>query len=60
MLREVAARIPLRARPEPIRTIRRQVEDPAAELLLSGELKAGDTLRLCVEAGAVKLRPGSV
>lgn len=42
------------------RAIRRQVEDPAAELLLSGELKAGDTLRLCVEAGAVKLRPGSV
>jgi len=38
------------------RTIRRQVEDPAAELLLAGVLKAGDTLRLCVEAGAVTVR----
>ncbi len=39
------------------RTIRRQVEDPAAELLLSGMLKSGDTLRLYVEAGGVKVRP---
>lgn len=37
------------------RTIRRQVEDPAAELLLTGALRAGATLRLCVEAGNVRL-----
>ena len=38
------------------RTIRRQVEDPAAELLLTGALRAGGTLRVCVEAGNVRLR----
>ena len=38
------------------RTIRRQVEDPAAELLLTGALRAGGTLHLCVEAGNVQLR----
>ena len=42
------------------RTIRRQVEDPAAELLLAGVLKAGDTLRLCVEAGAVTVKAEEV
>ena len=42
------------------RTIRRQVEDPAAELLLAGVLKSGDTLRLCVEAGAVTVRAEGV
>ena len=42
------------------RTIRRQVEDPAAELLLAGLLKAGDTLRLCVEADAVTVRAEEV
>ncbi len=40
------------------RAIRRQVEDPAAELLLSGGLKAGDTLRLCAEEGSLTLKKG--
>jgi len=42
------------------RAIRKKVEDPAAELLLTGELKAGDTLSLCVEAGTLCLHTGEV
>jgi ATP-dependent Clp protease ATP-binding subunit ClpC len=42
------------------RTIRKKVEDPAAELILTGELKAGDTLCLCVEAGNLCLHRGQV
>ena len=42
------------------RIIRRQVEDPAAELLLGGALRAGGTLRLCVEAGSISIKTESV
>jgi ATP-dependent Clp protease ATP-binding subunit ClpC len=42
------------------RTIRKKVEDPAAELILTGELKAGDTLCLCVEAGNLCLHRSEV
>ena len=38
------------------RTIRTQVEDPAAEGLLSGSLKAGDTALVCCAEGKLALR----
>ena len=41
------------------RAIRAQVEDPAAEALLSGALKAGDTARLETREDALVLRTGS-
>ena len=39
------------------RTVAAQVEDPAAELLLSGQLKSGQRLILRVEENTVKLEP---
>ena len=39
------------------RAIRSQVEEPAAELLLSHELNQGDTLCLAVEEEKLVLRP---
>lgn len=42
------------------RAIRAQVEDPAAELLLSGALEAGSTLTLSAEDGRVALLPPPV
>ena len=42
------------------RAIRAQVEDPAAELLLSGALEAGGTLTLTAEDGHVVLLPPPV
>ena len=35
-----------------------QVEDPAADLLLSGALKRGDTLRLTAREGRVRVELG--
>ena len=37
------------------RAVRRQVEEPAAQMLLSGQLSAGDTLRLEAREGRVEL-----
>lgn len=39
------------------RAVRRRVEEPAADLLLSRRLEAGDTLCLAVEDGQLALRP---
>ncbi|MDD6161172.1 MAG: ATP-dependent Clp protease ATP-binding subunit, partial [Oscillospiraceae bacterium] len=39
------------------RAVRRRVEEPAARLLLSGELKRGDVLCLAVEERELALRP---
>ena len=49
--REYGAR-PLR------RAIAAQVEDPAADLLLSGTVKRGDTLRLTAREGQVRVELG--
>ena len=39
------------------RAVRSQVEDPAAELLLRGELPAGSVLTVAVREGAIALLP---
>ena len=39
------------------RAIRAQIEDPAAALLLSGELTAGSTLTVTAQEGQVELVP---
>ena len=48
--REYGAR-PLR------RAISAQVEDPAADLMLAGRLKQGDTLRISVREGQLLVQP---
>ena len=48
--REYGAR-PLR------RAVSALVEDPAADLMLSGRLKQGDTLRVVAEDGEIRVRP---
>ena len=37
------------------RCLRRAVEDPLAEMLLSGELAAGDRARVVLRAGAIRV-----
>ena len=39
------------------RAIAAQVEDPAADLMLEGCLKRGDTLQVLAEEGAIQIRP---
>ena len=41
------------------RAIAAQVEDPAADLMLEGCLKKGDTLRVWAEEGQIQVRPAS-
>ena len=41
------------------KTAVRQVEDPAADLMLEGCLKKGDTLRVWAEEGQIQVRPAS-
>lgn len=41
------------------RAIAAQVEDPAADLMISGEVKRGDTLEVSVREGRVQVAPGT-
>ena len=40
------------------RAIATQVEDPAADLMLEGCLRRGDTLQVTAEDGGIQVRPG--